>query len=118
MTRRIHTLFSVVSSLVVVLTVVWGILLVGSPGTARMRRFDGQRLRDLQTIFREVQLLCHDPDIVHCYPGLGELCMYFCYIRFRQSLVSIPGQPPSLFAEPLRVSLRLRLLSRCVSANT
>ena len=42
---------------------VWGAVLVGSPGTARLERFDQQRLEDLQTIFREVQSLCHDPDI-------------------------------------------------------
>ena len=63
MTTRIHALFSVASSLVVVVTVVWGAVLVGSPGTARLQRFDRQRLRDLQTIYREVQSLCHDPDI-------------------------------------------------------
>ena len=63
MTTRIHALFSIFSSVVVVLTVVWGAMLVGSPGTARLRRFDAQRLRDLQTISREVQSLCHDPDI-------------------------------------------------------
>ena len=39
--------------------------LVGSPATARLRRFDQQRLNDLQTIFREVQSLCQDPDIKH-----------------------------------------------------
>ena len=63
MTTRIHAMFSVVSSLVVVLAVVWGAVLVGSPGTARLQRFDQQRLEDLQTIFREVQSLCRDPDI-------------------------------------------------------
>lgn len=63
MTTRIHAVFSVVSSMVVVVTVVWGAVLVGSPGTARLRRFDQQRLEDLRTIFREVQSLCHDPDI-------------------------------------------------------
>ena len=63
MTTRIHNVFSVASSVVVVVTVVWGAVLVGSPGTARLQRFDQQRLNDLQTISREVQLLCHDPDI-------------------------------------------------------
>lgn len=63
MTTRIHTVFSVVSSVVVVATVVWGSVLVGSPATARLRRFDQQRLNDLQTIVREVQSLCQDPDI-------------------------------------------------------
>ena len=63
MTTRIHAVFSVVTSMVVVVAVVWGAVLVGSPGTARVQRFDQQRLEDLQTIFREIQSLCHDPDI-------------------------------------------------------
>lgn len=63
MTTRIHAVFSVVSSMVVVAAVVWGAVLVGSPGTARLQRFDQQRLNDLQTIYREVQSLCQDPDI-------------------------------------------------------
>ncbi len=63
MTTRIHVVFSVALSMVVVVAVVWGAALVGSPGTARLQRFDQQRLDDLQTIFREVQSLCQDPDI-------------------------------------------------------
>ena len=63
MTKKIDAAFSVVSSIVVVGAVVWGAVLVGSPSTARLQRFDQQRLNDLQTIFREVQSLCHDPDI-------------------------------------------------------
>ena len=63
MTTRIHVMFSVASSVVVVVAVVWGFVLVGSPGTTRLQRFDQQRLNDLQTIFREIQSLCRDPDI-------------------------------------------------------
>ncbi len=63
MTTRIHVVFSVALSMVVVVAVVWGVVLVGSPGTARLQRFDQQRLEDLQTIFREVQSLWQDPDI-------------------------------------------------------
>ena len=63
MTTRIHVMFSVASSAVVVVAVVWGFALVGSPGTTRLQRFDQQRLNDLQTIFREIQSLCRDPDI-------------------------------------------------------
>lgn len=65
MTARTHLLFSVALSVVVVIAVAWGAILVGSPATARIQRFDQQRLQDLQTIFREVQSLCHDPDIKH-----------------------------------------------------
>ena len=63
MTTRIHLVFSVASSMVVVVAVIWGVVLVGSPATARLQRFDQQRLKDLQTISREIQLLCQDPDI-------------------------------------------------------
>ncbi len=63
MTPRIHTIFSVASCFVVVVALVWGFVLVGSPGTSRLQRLDQRRLDDLQTIFREIQSLCHDPDI-------------------------------------------------------
>jgi hypothetical protein len=63
MTTRTHVVFSVVMSMAVVVAVVWGVVLVGSPATARLQRFDQQRLKDLQTIFREVQSLCQDSDI-------------------------------------------------------
>ncbi len=63
MTARIHTMFSVASTLVVAVAVVWGFVLVGSPGTTRLQRLDQRRLDDLQTIFREIQSLCHDEDI-------------------------------------------------------
>ena len=63
MKTRLHVTFSVASSMVVVVAVAWGVALVGSPGTVRLQRFDQQRLEDLQTIFREVQSLCQDPDI-------------------------------------------------------
>ena len=63
MTTRAHLVFSVVLSVVVVGAVVWGVALVGTPGAARLSRLDQRRLEDLQTIFREVQSLCRDPDI-------------------------------------------------------
>ena len=63
MTTRTHTLFSVASSVVVVVAIIWGFALVGSPGTTRLQRFDQQRLNDLRTIFHEIQSLCQDPDI-------------------------------------------------------
>lgn len=63
MTKRFHVIFSVALTIVVVATIGWGVAIVGSPAMARLQRFDGQRLSDLQTIFREVQSLCQDPDI-------------------------------------------------------
>ena len=61
MTTRIHVMFSVALSVVVAVAVVWGIALAGSPGMARLRRFDQQRLEDLQIIFHEIQSLCRHP---------------------------------------------------------
>ncbi len=55
--------FTVVFSMVVIVAVVWGVAVAGTPGAARLQRLDQQRLEDLQTIFREVQSLCRDPDI-------------------------------------------------------
>ena len=49
--------------MLVIVAVVWGAVLVGWPGTTRLGRFDQQRLHDLETIFREIQWLCRDPDI-------------------------------------------------------
>ncbi len=63
MTTRSHMLFSVAISAVVVAALVWGVVVVGSPATARLYRFDYQRVENLKTIFREVQSLCQDPDI-------------------------------------------------------
>jgi hypothetical protein len=63
MKTKAHMIFSVASSVVVVVAIVWGFALVGSPGTTRLQHFDQQRLNDLQTIFREIQSLCRDPDI-------------------------------------------------------
>ena len=65
MNAKVHAIFSVVFVIVVLIAVAWGIALVGSPATARVQRFDSQRLADLQTIFREIQSLCQDPDIKH-----------------------------------------------------
>ena len=63
MTPRTHFVFSIAASVVVLIAIVWGVALVGSPRTARLQRFDLQRLSDLRTIKRELQSLCQDPDI-------------------------------------------------------
>jgi len=62
MTGRIHAAFAVAATTVVGLAVAWGFVLVGSPSTRRLERFDEQRLQDLQTIAREIQLMVEDPN--------------------------------------------------------
>lgn len=63
MTSRVHLMFTVVSSAMVLIAIVWGVTLVGSPTTARLLRFDERRINDLRTIHRELQRLCHDEDL-------------------------------------------------------
>lgn len=63
MTRRIHATFTFVASMVVACTVAWGFVLVGSPATMRLERFDARRLQDLQTIAREIHSMVVNPNM-------------------------------------------------------
>ena len=60
MSPRIHAAFAIVASVVVAFAVAWGFVLVGSPATRRLERFDERRLQDLQTIAREIQSMVRD----------------------------------------------------------
>jgi hypothetical protein len=62
MSPRVHAAFAIVASVVVASAVAWGFVLVGSPATRRLERFDEQRLQDLQTIAREIQSMVVDPN--------------------------------------------------------
>lgn len=62
MTARTHFAFAAAATVVVAGVVVWGFVLVGAPTSRRLERFDEQRLRDLQTIAREIQLMVEDPN--------------------------------------------------------
>ena len=62
MTERTHATFAIVATIVVGAAVAWGFVLAGSPSTRRLERFDEQRLRDLQTIAREIQRMVEDPN--------------------------------------------------------
>ena len=62
MSVRIHVVFTVFASLVVAAVVTWGFVVVGSPTSRRLARFDEQRLQDLQTIASEIQALAVDPN--------------------------------------------------------
>ena len=57
-TTRMHRMFAGAASGVVLLTVVWGFAVTGSPGTARLHKFDERRVEDLRTIQREIVNIC------------------------------------------------------------
>jgi hypothetical protein len=72
MSPRFHTAFALAASVVVVAAVAWGFILAGSPAKRRLERFDEQRLRDLQTIVREIQSTVLDPAVANP-KGKGSL---------------------------------------------
>lgn len=57
-TTRMHRSFAGAASGVVLLTVVWGFAVAGSPGTARLHLFDDRRVDDLRTIKDEIGNIC------------------------------------------------------------
>ena len=62
MSWRFHAVFAIGATVVVAIAIAWGFMIVGSPGTRRLERFDEQRLQDLQAIAREVHALVVDAD--------------------------------------------------------
>ena len=57
-----HRWFGLVATVVVVASVAWGFVVVGSPDARRVERLDGRRIEDLRQIVREMQDLVHDKD--------------------------------------------------------
>ena len=57
-TTRMHRAFAGVASGIVLFAVVWGFAVTGSPGTARLHKFDERRVEDLQTIRGEIENIC------------------------------------------------------------
>lgn len=53
-TARLQTIFGIVAFVVVLMTIAYGFILVGSPEQQRARRFDEQRVQDLQNIQNEI----------------------------------------------------------------
>jgi len=56
--RGMHRGFALASSAVVLLTLVWGFVVTGSPGAARLAKFDERRIEDLRTIHDEIVNVC------------------------------------------------------------
>jgi hypothetical protein len=62
MIPHMHRSFAVAATIVTALSLAWGFYLVGSPSARRLERFDDQRVRDLQTIARQIQWMVEDPN--------------------------------------------------------
>ncbi len=60
MNTKFHAGFALLASVVVAATIAWGFVVAGSPALRRLERFDEQRLDDLRTIAREIQLMVID----------------------------------------------------------
>jgi hypothetical protein len=57
-TTHMHRMFAGAATAVVLFTAVWGFAVTGSPGTARLHKFDERRVEDLQTIHEEIENIC------------------------------------------------------------
>jgi len=61
MSAGVHRAFALLATAVVVLAIVWGFVVAGSPDTRRQERLDERRLDALQDIQAEIQDLTRDP---------------------------------------------------------
>lgn len=53
--KKVQAVFGVVSAAIVLSAVVWGFVILGSPFTERLRKFDDRRLEDLRAIRRAIE---------------------------------------------------------------
>jgi hypothetical protein len=58
---RMHRRFGLAAGSIAALTIVWGAVTVGAPGTERSRKIDDRRVLALQTIVREIEAMCLGP---------------------------------------------------------
>lgn len=54
-----HKLYAGASAVIVLVAVVWGFMLVGSPTTERLRKFDDRRIEELRIINNEILNIVH-----------------------------------------------------------
>lgn len=55
-----HKIYAALASFIVVVALVWGFVIVGSPMNERQRKFDERRLEDLRIITQEVLNIVHE----------------------------------------------------------
>lgn len=54
MTASFHRTFGFIATAIVLVAIVWGFVIIGTPGSERARKFDEQRISDLRTINSEI----------------------------------------------------------------
>ena len=75
----LHRMFAAFAIAIIAVAVVWGFVIVGSPGSERLKKFDERRLADLQQIREAIQSVCvvreaDKPKLKHPLPrSLEEL---------------------------------------------
>lgn len=60
MTLHLHRQFAWLATGIVALALIWGLVLVGSPGAERQRKFDERKLEDLRVLQSEMMNIVHD----------------------------------------------------------
>ena len=61
--RKINRSYLSITSVIIVIAVVWGMILVGSPIKGRSLKFDERRIEDLQTINREIRNIVYEGEV-------------------------------------------------------
>lgn len=60
MTRSIHRTFGILSAAIVLLAIVWGFIIAGTPQSQRLLRFDERKLEHLRTIYNTVNNIVYE----------------------------------------------------------
>ena len=61
--KTINKSYFSIASVIILIAIVWGIILVGSPMAERSEKFDERRIEDLQTINREIRNIVYDGEV-------------------------------------------------------
>ena len=61
---KLQALFAVLTGAIVLTAVVWGFVILGSPFTERLRKFDERRVEDLRDIRDAIERMVVDKDLI------------------------------------------------------
>jgi len=63
--KKINRSYFSITSVIILIALVWGLILVGSPMAERSRKFDERRIEDLQLINREIRNIVYGGEVPH-----------------------------------------------------